>query len=236
MNQSQMNKSHTLCQKFVNIFNKNCFNLNKISLARGFLYGLAILWIMFFHSELDLSGLPILKFFKEHGNCGVDIFFFLSSISLYFSFTKNSNIKHFYANRFLRVLPLFLALYGTAFIFLNIFFGNFTNFLLEITTVDFFFRGTGAVPWFLPAIIVLYLAYPFIYKMFFNKYKGKKFCVTFFLLSLFAIYMILNQFCPELTIFVARWPVIILGIACGKLVYEKKALKTWHLIVAGGGF
>ncbi len=95
--------------------NKKIFELKDISLARAFLYGFAILWIMFFHSNFVCTN-PVLSWIKTHGNCGVDIFFLLSGISLYFSYTKNRDPKRFYKNRFKRVLPYFIFLYGGYFI------------------------------------------------------------------------------------------------------------------------
>ena len=86
-----------------------------ISHARAFIYCFAILWIMLFHSSFPFRT-PVMLWLQDHGNCGVDIFFLLSGVSLYFSYSKNKNAKKFYANRLYRTLPYFIAVYGLYFL------------------------------------------------------------------------------------------------------------------------
>ena len=57
-------------------------NLNVISQERSGVFGLAILWIMLFHSSLRFDW-PPLHLIKATGYCGVDVFLFLSGIGLY---------------------------------------------------------------------------------------------------------------------------------------------------------
>ena len=87
------------------------FNLDLISYNRNTIYGLSILWIMFFHSSLTFQR-EWINNIKKLGECGVDVFLFVSGISLYFSYTKNQNIKDFYRKRIQRIfLPtLFTAI------------------------------------------------------------------------------------------------------------------------------
>jgi len=90
-------------------------NLERINKSRTILLGIATLLVTFFHMySLDFYELinirfvaNILTFVKSIGNVGVDIFLFLSGIGLYFSYKKN-NLKQFYMNRFVRILPEFI--------------------------------------------------------------------------------------------------------------------------------
>ena len=96
------------------------FDLYALSESRPVMMGLAALWIVLFHSyRLDffqsplLSGLHlvgILNRLKETGNCGVDIFLFLSGLGLVFSWTRLREksahpVREFYRRRISRVLP-----------------------------------------------------------------------------------------------------------------------------------
>lgn len=65
-----------------------------LSRYRGVLMGIAIIMIVLFHVALPRSS----AFFglKRMGNMGVDIFFFLSGIGLWFAWTKRPDVLHFY--------------------------------------------------------------------------------------------------------------------------------------------
>ena len=78
-------------------------NLNVISQERSGVFGLAILWIMLFHSSLRFDW-PPLHLIKATGYCGVDVFLFLSGIGLYYSMENDPSPAHFYKKRALRVL------------------------------------------------------------------------------------------------------------------------------------
>lgn len=77
-------------------------NLELISKNRSSIYGITMIWIMLFHSSFTFSTpwmLP-LSIAKDMGRCGVDVFLFLSGISLYFSLSKRgSSLKDFYIRR-----------------------------------------------------------------------------------------------------------------------------------------
>src|SRR5574344_1355419 len=77
--------------------------LANISRYRGELMGAAMLFIILFHVLLPRSDM----FFglRRIGNVGVDMFFYLSGIGLWFSWMKKPSLKHFFKRRFLRVYP-----------------------------------------------------------------------------------------------------------------------------------
>ena len=87
------------------------FSLKCISEYRTELMGLAILWIMLFHSYRakiyffdGVKGLEWIGKIIGFGNMGCEIFLLASAIGLTFSFRKGWNLKDFYTKRFLRLL------------------------------------------------------------------------------------------------------------------------------------
>ena len=78
-----------------------------LSRHRGQLMGVSILFIVLFH-----IGLPRTDAFfglKRMGNVGVDLFFFLSGIGLWYAWCKRPETWHFYQRRLLRILPAWLV-------------------------------------------------------------------------------------------------------------------------------
>ena len=67
------------------------YNLNNISKYRGELMGFAIIIVMLFHVSLSKTS-PWFGL-RRMGNLGVDIFFFLSGIGLWYSWAKQQNFK-----------------------------------------------------------------------------------------------------------------------------------------------
>ena len=73
---------------------------------RSELKGIAILWIVFFHAQLGLSG--ILGGIQQIGYGGVDLFFFLSGFGLYHSLAKDGDPRRYLLRRARRLLPAYL--------------------------------------------------------------------------------------------------------------------------------
>lgn len=98
----------------------------EIESLRMELMGFAIILIMLFH-------LGVLPF----GECGVDIFLFLSGFSMYHSLSRNDNIVKFYRKRLLRILPAYLII-AIPFFFLKTY--TIDEFLLKITNLSIVFK------------------------------------------------------------------------------------------------
>ena len=77
-----------------------------VSRYREELKGIAILWVIFFHALIPLTGL--LYHIQKIGYGGVDIFFFLTGYGLYYSLEKNGNIRAYWGRRMRRILPAYL--------------------------------------------------------------------------------------------------------------------------------
>ena len=77
-----------------------------VSRYRDELKGLAILWVVFFHSQLTLPG--AWDYLRQLGYGGVDIFLFLMGMGLYRSLSGRDDLRGYASRRLWRVLPAHL--------------------------------------------------------------------------------------------------------------------------------
>lgn len=82
-------------------------NIKKMIDYRGVWMGLAMLWIMLFHSKMAFA-IPALSFFKRIGYGGVDIFLFASGVGNYYSYLKDENPLDFLKRRIVRLAPVYV--------------------------------------------------------------------------------------------------------------------------------
>ncbi len=78
----------------------------RVSDYRDELKGLAMLWIVWFHSGLLLPG--ILDDLRLLGYGGVDIFLFLMGMGLSYSLQKNADLRAYLSRRMKKLLPAYL--------------------------------------------------------------------------------------------------------------------------------
>ena len=133
--------------------------------------GLAMLWIIGYHfylvqSEFIDHYLFPFKLLFRNGFVGVDIFFILSAYGLCCSW-ENSTVKSFYKKRFIRIIPLYVGFLILCKLILKT---NHmvTDGMLQITSLSIFdtpYTKTKEMSgeWFVPAIINLYLIFPFLF-------------------------------------------------------------------------
>lgn len=224
------------------------FSWNLLSQYKAELYGFSILWIMLFHGIAQHSigaldrNLSFMTNFIKHGNCGVEVFLFLSGVFLYFSMkNKKSSISFFYRKRVLRIFIPLLLIDGLYWGYLNIVHQHsILRFFKNVTFYSFWFEGNKLV-WFIALIVWLYLLYPCIYKFVLRPYGASK--KSFAILALLCILVyggcyILNktlgsnihEWYMTTEIALTRIPVFLLGCYVGPLVYQKKNINSWVLI------
>lgn len=124
------------------------------------LMGVAICLIIWFHSIYTVNN-TVLSFIKNICDIGVDIFMFLSGFSLAYSFSKDSNIRHFYKKRFLRILPTYFLIFFFVYLYYDLIKqnGNICDVLYNLFFLNFFLDGNIFI-WFIPVILVYYLITP----------------------------------------------------------------------------
>ena len=192
--------------------------------GRSYLMGIAILWIIFFHFYCWFNGTkPWWLYFLSEGQTGVDIFLFLSAYGLEASLSKN-NWKRFYLNRAKRILPVY-------FLFLLTVFGIFQNHIpfrsiiiqcigqltgFSLFQSEDFFSTNFEFDWFSPALIMLYLLYPFISNglSHLSKQEIKWEIITLLLLVFISLYDLRSIQLP-IKHLIYRLPIFMLGaITC----------------------
>ena len=138
-----------------------------LSRYRGVLMGIAIIMIVLFHVALPRSS----AFFglKRMGNMGVDIFFFLSGIGLWFAWTKRPELLHFYRRRLLRILPAWLlastAFYLPDYLGPRRFSSSLPDLIGDITVNWDFWIHDELTFWYIPATLMLYLWAPWFMRL-----------------------------------------------------------------------
>ena len=87
--------------------------IDRISKYRREIMGMAIIMIMLCHTTLFFEPIIIRKIYyevKTFLKIGVDIFFLLSGLGLYYSFSRDENVGRFYLKRFYRILPTYISI------------------------------------------------------------------------------------------------------------------------------
>lgn len=171
-----------------------------ISKYRTQLMGVAMLSVFFFHS---VGGDWMPKFIYNvafHGAIGVDVFLFLSAMGLTYSLAKNSDIVAFYKRRVWRIMPTYWFIMTSVYLFVYVLTAahimpetyyriprSIYEFIQAYTTLGFWIKGGLFYLWYIPAILLLYLLFPFIFKLFTS-------CKWMYVLALLPAAVI--KFCP----------------------------------------
>lgn len=138
-------------------------SLKTISKYRTELMGIAIIGVLIGHI-IAFNGLyyPTLDSIA-HG-IHVPGFLFLSGFGLFYSLTKNSNIKDFYVRRFWRFYFPFFLIY-LPFLLRTVLTGNFDlwRFFTRVTTIEFWLYGNTNGMWYIAISMALYIVTPLLF-------------------------------------------------------------------------
>lgn len=206
--------------------NHNAF-IHFIISQRLSLMGFSIIAILLYHSYVwitpeDSNYLIVFKY----GYIGVDIFMYLSGFGLCFSYAMNK-LSTFYYRRLIRIFPLnilsgilislFVLQHGDSITVWDI--------VCNISTLYYYGIGGTYWNWFIPAIIILYLAFPFLF------FLSKKFGLYFFVILNIAIISILILYHIDwrYSCLISRLPVFVSGILT--YFYTKKEKRIIELFL-----
>ena len=211
-----------MAEKLKNLFVKeDIYSL--ISKHRTSIMGAASLWIIIFHTWKHVfSDIRIIRFIENFvvriGFSGVDIFFFLSGIGLVYSI-RNKSLGEFYYRRLKRIIFPFVFV-GV----LHIIFNGWTvgKFVKAVSCYSFFFENIYTFLWFIPAIITLYMVFPF-YNRLLQKSKNPV-VFTCIVLEIWLIFSLVRQrTMHENTYgFTNRIPIFLLGVLLATISNETK--------------
>lgn len=170
---------------------------------------------------------------------GVDMFFFLSGVGLYYSLRKYSRLSFswivgWYRRRFRRLFIPFVLIYVPFRIVIGIIENeSFLRLLGEITTLSFWTHHSSA--WFIAVLVPLYVISPFLYFLFIGFKSGvKRLLVVSIIIALCLILGGLNhvELTDTCTVFsniqfaLARIPTFIFGLYMG--TYVANGFKVRH--------
>lgn len=181
-----------------------------MKINKKFLQFIAALAILVFHLGIPVTSAD--TFLMKIGYIGVDIFFFLSAYSLA---DKEIDYTALLKNRFFNIYLKFLIFVVIAAIYKGY---SLLRVVKVLTLIEFFEKGGGAFLWYVPAIVLFYLIYPFFVKWN-NKYKS---------LITIAVWLIVSLILDKLVgynkifIFTNRLPVILAGYEL-----KKRSIPKW---------
>ena len=188
-----------------------------LSQYRSELMGLAILWVVWFHSSVQLDFFHIgfinssLSLIKGVGYGGVDIFLLVSGMGIYNSLEKN-DVSQFIKNRIRRITPVWWS-YLIICVLLGYFFFEIHFSRLEIlgfaTFTGFWLNMSNQGNWYVYAIILFYLVSPVFYSLIKN--SKNKLIMTIFLIAAALVISVSFVHNFKLIIF-SRIPVFLIGM------------------------
>lgn len=179
---------------------------------RNEIKGFAILWVIFFHAELELSGL--LFQVQKIGYGGVDLFFFLSGYGLFCSLKRNADLKTYFKRRAARILPAYIpfCLLWLA-VMVPLYGGGKTESLRiiagNLTMTGFLADVPLYINWYLSGLLLSLLAAPLIYAIICDE-RGRYLRAA----ALMAFLLLLDiAFVDcEVNMAISRLPVFVLGM------------------------
>ena len=196
--------------------------------------GFAIIIVMLFH--VPLSRLDPFFGLRRMGNLGVDIFFFLSGIGLWYSWAKQQDWRRFCLNRALRIYPAWLIVAG--YFYISRFHGTTTASYVDlagdiIVNWDFWLHDELTF-WYVPATMMLYLFAP-PYMELVRRHPIYRWLVVLPLMWCIIVQYVapVHQAVGHIEIFWSRVPIFFLGINFAETVRQKREIdkQAWWMII-----
>lgn len=208
-------------------------NANCLSKYRGQIMGIATILVALFHASLVHAN-DVVDMILFMGDMGVDLFFLVSGLGMYFAWSKKPTLRQFYKNRFLRIVPTWFV------VNLIVQFGNIAKGNVDWWKEIKYFTGLSFLIdcnfyfWYVPAILILYLLTPAIMKWYENNKKRAIFLCFIFLLFALGICVLFHRM--NYLIFLFRIPIFILGIIFGDYAYQQKNFSKKVIVGSSGLF
>lgn len=202
-------------------------SLKRIIKHREIWMGLSILWIVFFHSGLDVSG-QLLEGIKWCGYGGVDVFFFASGIGCFYSLQKDNGALNFIKRRMVRIIPTYWA-----FMIVWLVFQRMQNDMSRSVMLGNLFgvrQFTGledGFNWYISAMWLMYFLAP-LFKEIVDKIDtiGKAFMVVVFLVVFTVCFWCAGAY----IIMVTRIPIFFIGMLMGKCAWNDVSISRKGIV------
>lgn len=224
-------------------------SLQWLSKYRDVLFGFSIISIMIFHwcevfvSACDSGVLWAVAevYILFVGSIGVEIFLFLSGIGLCFSMHRDKSIRNFYMRRAMRILPKYLVGGSTYWVIKDIVIQGkgIMNVLYDLFFCSFLIDGNTTY-WYFLLILVLYLVYPLVFRLF-ETDKNKSFVrmlavALVIILFIWAMFLFDRGMYENLEIALWRIPVFLVGAYVGERIYNQDNFDMVDLSAFIAGF
>ncbi|MGO5523164.1 acyltransferase family protein [Phocaeicola plebeius] len=191
--------------------------------TRYILFAVACIWIFFRHTfYYNQYSYGVIDPIIQIGDCGVDIFMFLSGYGLFFSYNNNPNPFIFYKKRVWRIIPTVMILLIAFAITESIFRDSTTKYF----NLSYWFYQIYSNYWYIGAILLFYAIFPIIYAS-----AIRQTALTLFLSLIISLGGIIlldmgnNAAFKQLIVYFARLPIFVIGCIMG---YKSKWLeKSW---------
>ena len=183
--------------------------------------GVAILWVVFFHAQLGLSGM--IYDVQKIGYGGVDLFFFLSGFGLYHSLNRNGDIADYARRRAMRLLPSYVPF---CVLWLGVMIplskpglaGMIRMAMGNLFMVGDFSGAPVVINWYVSALLLSLLLAPFFYGILKNE-QNRILRSSCLIAGLFLMGLAFVD--HDLYTSISRLPVFALGMALGGCKSEK---------------
>lgn len=215
-----------------------------LSKYRNSIYGVSIILVILFHffdrvRHLNGAFSEIARlYWILIGSVGVDIFLIMSGMSLFYSMKKHSNVLEFYKKRCKRIIIPYLIIGFIYWYIKDIAVRQLgiKALLKDLFFVTFFTDGDRSL-WFIIAIIIIYLIYPLLFKIYDKIDKGNDILTMLLIGSIVGLnylaYLNNKELYDNIEIMLTRFPAIVLGTYCGKKAYNKASIRKLDIGVIG---
>lgn len=206
-----------------------------LSKYRGELMGFAMIIVVLFH----VGGFRHDTFWyclSRCGNVGVDLFLFLSGIGLWYAWTKQPSLRHFYWRRYIRIYPAWFIIACIYYIpkYTN---GDLTlGFTISEIAINWgFWHHDELNFWFIPSIMMLYTIAPAYMALILRHDSFRWMPIAAIILCFMVQYwQPVHSTVGHLEIFFSRIPIFLLGINAGEWVKQKRTIEPqgiWMLAI-----
>ena len=199
--------------------------MHKLSQYRTPLMGVAILFIMLFHSGIVLKDDAMFRIFRN-GDIGVEVFAVLSAIGVFSSLRKNSSTIQFYKRRFVRIVPTYILIAAPFALFRHYHYGASWGHVISLSLGLSTLQG-DITYWFVTFIMICYLVAPFLFYL-------KRLVKIRFLLTTFSIivsvllFELLRERISCCDVWLLRFPSFVLGFDIADCVLSENKVEDFH--------
>lgn len=204
--------------------------LKKCLKFRNLWVGIAMLWIFFFHSALELTSEGLVMF-KNFGYGGVDICLFASGIGCYLSLEKDPDILEFLKRRVKRLGPVYLC-FIVPWILWRLWISDMPGWAIlgnllgvqSLVSWDYHFN------WYIGGLVVYYFTMPYMKRLTDSRGKLWQDLLVWLCIAVATIPFWGDQ---NNIVLLSRLPVVYSGMVFGKLIKDGYVLRVRDYLVSG---